>query len=187
MSLPGPLLLGAIFLIFEVLLGVTRRSRGDGERKDRSTLPLLWIVISCSIVAAMCAAIKWHDAQLSPVQAYRAGALILFVAGLSLRWWAIHTLGRFFTVDVDIARDHELVEQGPFRYLRHPSYTGVLLAFVAFGLSLANWAAFLVLMIPILIAFGRRINVEEQALAEGLGERYRSYMQRTKRLIPGVY
>ncbi|HEY4257482.1 MAG TPA: isoprenylcysteine carboxylmethyltransferase family protein [Candidatus Udaeobacter sp.] len=55
--------------------------------------------------------------------------VVLFVTGLLLRWWAIITLGRFFTVDVTIEKDHELVERGPFRMLRHPSYTGVLLAF----------------------------------------------------------
>ena len=61
---------------------------------------------------------------------------MLFVAGLILRWWAIITLGRFFTVDVTIEKDHELVERGPFRIVRHPSYTGVLLAFVGLALSL---------------------------------------------------
>jgi protein-S-isoprenylcysteine O-methyltransferase Ste14 len=62
--------------------------------------------------------------------------VVLFVAGLLLRWWAIITLGRFFTVDVTIEKDHELVERGPFRIVRHRSYTVVLLAFVGLALSL---------------------------------------------------
>ncbi len=107
--------------------------------------------------------------------------------GLGLRWWAIVTLGRFFTVDVQIAKDHHVVKRGPFRVVRHPSYTGVLMAFVGFAFSLANWAAMLVILVPIFVAFLRRMKVEEQALSDALGEEYVSYMRRTKRLVPFIY
>jgi protein-S-isoprenylcysteine O-methyltransferase Ste14 len=63
----------------------------------------------------------------------------------------------------------------------------LLLAFVGFALSLGNWAASLVMLVPIFIAFVHRMNVEEQALSGALGEQYRAYMRRTKRLIPGLY
>jgi len=117
-----------------------------------------------------------------------AGAgVVLFVAGLILRWWAIITLGRFFTVDVTIEKDHELVERGPFGVVRHPSYSGVLLAFVGLALSLRNWAALPVILIPIGAAFVHRMNVEEDALSRALGPRYAEYMKRTKRLVPFVY
>jgi protein-S-isoprenylcysteine O-methyltransferase len=113
--------------------------------------------------------------------------VVLFAAGLILRWWAIITLGRFFTVDVTIEKDHELVERGPFKFVRHPSYTGVLLAFVGFALTLRNWGAILVILVPIFVAFGRRMRVEESALTEALGDQYRDYIRRTKRLVPGIY
>ena len=116
-----------------------------------------------------------------------SAGVVLFVAGLILRWWAIITLGRFFTVDVTIEKDHDLVERGPFRFVRHPSYTGVLLAFIGFGLSLCNWAALLVILVPIGAAFIRRMNVEEDALSRALGSRYAEYVKRTKRLVPFVY
>jgi protein-S-isoprenylcysteine O-methyltransferase len=113
--------------------------------------------------------------------------VVLFVVGLLLRWWAIITLGRFFTVDVTIEKDHEVVERGPFRWVRHPSYTGVLLAFVGVALSLRNWGALVLILVPIFVAFVHRMNVEEEALSRALGERYAEYMTRTKRLIPLVY
>jgi protein-S-isoprenylcysteine O-methyltransferase Ste14 len=97
------------------------------------------------------------------------------------------TLGRFFTVDVTIEKDHELVERGPFRVVRHPSYTGVLLAFVGLALTLDNWSALLVILLPISAAFIHRMNMEENALSGALGREYTDYMQRTKRLVPFVY
>ena len=187
MKLPGPQDLGMTYLISELLLTITRRSRGTGMRQDRSTLRVLWVVISVSVVASVYTTFYLRAAALPHPQLCRLIALVLFTMGIALRWWAIVTLGRFFTVDVQIARDHELVERGPFRVVRHPSYTGVLLAFVGYAFSLANWAAMLVILIPITAAFVRRMNVEEQALTNALGERYRSYMRRTKRLVPGIY
>jgi len=80
-----------------------------------------------------------------------------------------------------------LVTRGPFCFVRHPSYTGVLLAFVGFALSLRNWAALVVILVPIFIAFVRRMNVEEEALSRALGVRYADYMKTTKRLLPGIY
>ena len=90
-------------------------------------------------------------------------------------------------MDVTIEKDHELVEKGPFRIVRHPSYSGVLLAFVGLGLSMGNWAALLVIVIPIGSAFIHRMNVEEDALSRALGPRYAEYMKRTKRLVPFIY
>jgi len=90
-------------------------------------------------------------------------------------------------VNVAIAADHRLIDTGPYRYLRHPSYTGALLAFLGLGLCMGNWASMLVMIVPIFLVFLRRMNVEEAALLKGLGEPYREYMLRTKRLVPGLY
>ncbi len=180
--------LGLVYLCSELLLTVTRRSRSHtGTRQDRSTLLVLWLVIGVSITVGVNVAARWPAATLGLGEGGAAAALVLFGTGLCLRWWAIITLGRFFTVDVTIEKDHELVERGPFRVIRHPSYTGVLLAFVGFSLSLDNWAGLLVVILPILAAFMHRMNVEEEALSAALGARYLDYMNRTKRLVPLVY
>jgi protein-S-isoprenylcysteine O-methyltransferase Ste14 len=148
---------------------------------------VLWIVIAVSVTAGVFVAQNWRAGALSNGRVFEVAGVVLFAAGLIFRWWAIVTLGRFFTVDVTIEKDHELVERGPFRLVRHPSYTGVLLAFVGFALTLRNWLSFLVVLVPIFVAFVRRMNVEEEALHGALGERYGDYMKRTRRLVPGVY
>jgi protein-S-isoprenylcysteine O-methyltransferase Ste14 len=182
------LVLGLIYLGSEILLSITRRGRSKtGEKQDRSTLRVIWIVIMASVTAGVFVAGNWYPGTLPNGRELAVAGVVLFTAGLIIRWWAIVTLGRFFTVDVTIEKDHELVERGPFRLVRHPSYTGVLLAFVGWALTLRNWGAILVVLVPIFVAFVRRMNVEEEALARALGERYREYMKRTKRLVPFIY
>jgi protein-S-isoprenylcysteine O-methyltransferase len=187
MKVPSSQLIGFAYLISELLLAVTHRSRGTGVRQDRSTLRVLWIVIFASIGAGIFVATRWNGAIFPHREVFALVGFMIFVVGIALRWWAIITLGRFFTVDVQIASDHELVERGPFRLVRHPSYTGLLLAFGGFGLTLGSWAAAIVIMLPIFLAFVRRMNVEEQVLTQSLGDPYVRYMSRTKRLLPFVY
>ena len=187
MKVPGPQFLGITFLISEVLLTVTRRSRGTGVRQDRSTLQMLWLVITVSLCASVYLAAHFGAAAMTHRHLFASIGAVTFALGLAVRWWAIIMLGRFFTVDVQIEKNHELVERGPFRFVRHPSYTGVLLAFLGLGLSLGNWLALLILLVPITAAFVHRIDVEEHALKEALGEQYADYMRRTKRLFPGLY
>jgi protein-S-isoprenylcysteine O-methyltransferase Ste14 len=187
--------LGLVFFASEVLLTITRRSRSKtGTKQDKSTLGMIWVVIAISIAAGIFVSrSRWLRAGWIGLFDFPEGdwipilAVGFFAAGLILRWWAIVTLGRFFTVDVTIEKDHELVERGPFRWVRHPSYTGVLLAFLGWAMTLWNWVAMAVVLVPIFIAFLRRMKVEEDALTRALGDRYREYMRRTKRLIPGVY
>ena len=187
MKLPTPQVIGYAYLISELLLNVTCRSADTGVRQDRSTLRVLWLVIMTSVAAGIYVTLHWRNLSFANRPGFALVGFVLFVAGMVLRWWAIFILGRFFTVDVQIASDHQLVERGPFRFVRHPSYTGALLAFIGFGFSLGNWAATLVIVVPIFFAFLRRMNVEEQALVGSLGDTYASYMQRTKRLLPFLY
>ncbi|MGI9086375.1 MAG: methyltransferase family protein [Chthoniobacterales bacterium] len=187
MKLPSPGILGLILFASEVSLGLTRRSQKDAAATDANSLRLLWIVIMASVILGMKAIRFWPEALLPHRPAWALIGLIVFVLGLVLRWYAIIHLGRFFTVNVAIAADHQLVETGPYRFVRHPSYTGALLAFLGFALSLGNWAAILVLVLPIFAAFVYRMNVEERALRSALGQSYLAYIARTRRLLPFIY
>ena len=104
-----------------------------------------------------------------------------------LRWYSIYHLGRFFTVNVAIHSGHEIIDTGPYKRIRHPSYTGALLAFLGLALCLDNWVSLALIVLPTVLAFGHRISIEEHALANALGSPYTSYMRRTKRLVPWIY
>jgi protein-S-isoprenylcysteine O-methyltransferase len=181
--------LGAIYVLSEFGLSVVKRaSSSNSKLADRGSLLVLWVVIIVSVNLALLLARTVPAAGFGTASPAAAllGA-VLFVSGLSLRWYAIIFLGRFFTVNVAIAADHQLIDGGPYRYARHPSYTGALLAFLGLGLSMGNWASVAVITVPTFLVFLWRIRVEETALLQGLGDQYQRYMDRTKRLIPAIY
>ncbi len=113
--------------------------------------------------------------------------LVVLVAGMMFRWYAIRVLGRFFTFDVAISEGQTVIERGPYRWIRHPSYTGSLVGYVGVGLTLGNWAALAVPALFMVAAYSYRIPVEERALLAGLGQAYADYCKRTWRLVPFVY
>jgi protein-S-isoprenylcysteine O-methyltransferase Ste14 len=113
--------------------------------------------------------------------------LALLLVGIIIRWTAIYTLGKYFTGTVLIKNDHQLIRSGLYKYLRHPSYTGALLAHLGLGLSFSNWISLTLSVVPFSVAAFYRMHVEERALREAFGDAYISYSQGTKRLIPKLY
>jgi len=187
MKLPSITTVSLVLLASEILLLVTRRSRAQSSGKDRFTLPLLWLVITLSIFGGFFCRAALPQFQLPHPTFFYVVGLILFVLGIVIRWVAIIQLGRFFTVNVAIAKDHELITTGLYRYLRHPSYSGTFLIFLGFGLCLLNWISLAILFIPITCAFLWRMRIEESALKEAFGERYQEYARSTARVVPLVY
>jgi protein-S-isoprenylcysteine O-methyltransferase Ste14 len=178
----------AVWIASEIGLGLARRSGTKAaDSPDRSSLRILWVTIVTSVTAGVMVTGLHRGVFGGPMTPWPATGLALILAGLALRWWAILSLGRAFTVDVAIAEGQRLVERGLYRVIRHPSYTGSLLSFVGFGLALGNWASLLAIVIPITAAFLYRIGVEERALQSGLGDDYARYMRRTRRLVPFLY
>ncbi|GAA1932084.1 methyltransferase family protein [Streptantibioticus ferralitis] len=119
--------------------------------------------------------------------AVRIAVLVVAWAGIAFRLWAIIALGRFFRGTVHIQHGHRVVSTGPYRWVRHPAYSGMLLAALVLALLMGNAASWLVFTACCLIALGYRIRVEERMLLDALGEEYRAYAARTRRLIPGVW
>lgn len=179
---------GLILALSELGLALFKRANSDASRAvDRGSLRLLWLVILLSIGGAF-AAVRLEPAfGFGPQPSILAGAIALFACGLSLRWFSILYLGKFFTVNVAIAEHHRLVDTGPYKYIRHPSYTGILMEFTAMGIAFCNWGSLAVMTVPTLVAFLWRIRIEEAALLRGLGSAYVDYVARTKRLVPSLY
>jgi len=147
---------------------------------------LLWISIFLGLGLANAAQFVPAGRVALPRSILDPAALCLLVAGLAVRWTAILTLGKWFTVDVAVHDEHQVVQTGLYRFMRHPSYTGLLIAFLGMAVYSASWLSLLALLVPILLAVLYRVAREEEALLESLGPAYGDYCARTKRFIPGV-
>lgn len=173
--------------VLELIVSATKRSTGAAARADRGSLAVLSIIIPLAIVLAFYEALAARFAGFEVGKSLYYAALALFGAGLALRWYSIIHLGRFFTVDVAIAEGHRVIDTGPYRFVRHPSYAGALLAFAGLGLLTGNAISLGLFLVPTALAYAYRIRVEEAALRQGIGEPYVQYSARTARLVPGLY
>jgi protein-S-isoprenylcysteine O-methyltransferase Ste14 len=172
----------------ELLLAVTTHTRkSGGSLRDRGSLLVVWGTICGSMMAAGWIPV-WvpKAAFVAPLWLIYA-ATGLMIAGLIVRWTAILSLGKAFSVNVAIRDGQTLYRSGLYRLVRHPSYSGMLICFIAIAVVERNWiSAALVLIFPT-AALLYRIHVEERALNEAFGAQYAEYSKATMRLIPGLY
>ena len=124
---------------------------------------------------------------LTPPRLWFFFGLAMLLSGSLLRRYCWRALGRYFTGNVQVQDGQRVIMEGPYRYVRHPSYTGGMLMHVGTGLALTNWMSALTLFVISALGYLYRVRVEEAALLSGLGEDYREYMARTKRFVPFVF
>ena len=175
------------WLLSEILLNRLVRSKNpDSKEVDKNSMNLIWIAIVVSMTLGIVGANHW-SAPIMPsgIALYLGSGFIL--AGMIIRFTAVWSLGKFFTVNLGIQANHRLIRTGFYKYIRHPSYSGSLLSFAGFCLSLNNWLTFLIIMIPVFATFINRINIEEKLLLRQFGSEYEEYKRKTKRLVPLIY
>jgi protein-S-isoprenylcysteine O-methyltransferase Ste14 len=160
----------------------------SGSRRDRGSLLVVVVGIFAGLAGGFALAANVHAAGMGAARwpLFVVG-LVLAIAGIALRQWSVALLGRFFTVDVRVHPDQTVVDRGPYRWVRHPSYTGMILTLVGIGLALGNWASVAVLAVVPTAGLVVRIHFEERALLEGLGEPYRRYAAGRSRLFPRLW
>jgi protein-S-isoprenylcysteine O-methyltransferase len=113
--------------------------------------------------------------------------IVLIWTGMLFRLWAVRTLGKFFRTKVVIQEDHTLITIGPYKYLRNPSYTGMLITLLGLGIGIGNWLSIIVLLTAGFIFLVRRIVIEDRVLARQFGKQYEEYKKRTWALIPFIW
>jgi protein-S-isoprenylcysteine O-methyltransferase Ste14 len=176
------------FVLLEQRTRVRSWRHREGEHRDRGSYLLIIVCVSAGLVGAGLVAGAVTSAELSAIRWPLFGAgIALMLAGIVLRQWAVAMLGDSFTIVVRVREGQDVIDTGPYRFVRHPSYTGMLITFAGFGLALGNWISILCAIVVPLIGIVVRIRVEERALLQGLGEPYRRFAQTRKRLVPRVW
>ncbi|MEO8762081.1 MAG: isoprenylcysteine carboxylmethyltransferase family protein [Bacteroidia bacterium] len=176
-----------VWILSEIVLNRFVRSKSsDKQNTDKKTELFLWLTIAlCTTIGTLTAMNLYCPILLNYHLSYIGLGIIM--VGIIIRFTAIKQLGKFFTVDVTIRENHQLMQSGFYKWLRHPSYTGCLLSFFGYGIALNNWLSLALIFVPILITFVLRMNVEEKVLTQQFGNQYQDYIAKTKRLIPFLY
>ena len=177
-----------MWFIPEMFLSFMKRTASGAKMNDRASKALIFACNWLGIFAGFQFAftfrsfvISWHRTILF------AAGVFLMLAGMAVRRYSIRVLGKYFTTEVAIQPGQTVVENGPYRLIRHPSYSGALITIFGVGLALTNWLSLIGVMVIAFIGYSYRVWVEEKTLVNALGESYRQYMKRTKRFIPFVY
>jgi protein-S-isoprenylcysteine O-methyltransferase Ste14 len=119
------------------------------------------------------------------IDAYWPG-VILIAAGLGFTVWARQRLGGNWSGTVQVKQDHQLIRDGPYRFVRHPIYTGILVAFLGTAVVVGHWCG----LLAVLVAFGsfwRKLTLEERFMRETFGSAYEEYRAQTAALIPYLF
>lgn len=167
----------------------TAGPKPEAERQtpsqDAGTTRLIFVANSITIAAALVASYLPWTVMSYPHVAFYLGTGLL-VVGSFLRRWCWRALGTYFTGNVTVAQDQPVIDRGPYRWVRHPSYTAGIVMLVSIGIALGNWASVALLLFETWLIYTYRVRVEEKAMLATLGEPYRTYMARTKRFVPFV-
>jgi protein-S-isoprenylcysteine O-methyltransferase Ste14 len=179
----------AVWLALEVGLLIRDRVRGRGSTAtDHGTLWLNIVIIAVALGAAgtVTGALHGGGLQFGSTALTAAGVVIMW-AGLAVRIWAIVVLGQSFRMTVEVDSNQQVVDSGPYRWVRHPSYTGIVMLMAGLGLVYGNLPALAILLVLPAGVLVHRIFVEEALLSTIMGRPYTEYAARTKRLVPGLW
>ncbi|HEY1003840.1 MAG TPA: isoprenylcysteine carboxylmethyltransferase family protein [Streptosporangiaceae bacterium] len=186
-------LAGALLLVAVMGWGVIEAAHLGNSRREATKVGGAGRRFAAWPFLLAASAVLYLAPRLVPAGAIRPGAvafgigLVILVAGLVLRGWSIETLGAYFTAAVAVSADQSVVSAGPYRVLRHPSYTGLLLIMTGIGLASANWAGLAGMTVLPLAGTLWRMHAEERALLTTLGDPYRAFAAQHKRLVPLVW
>jgi protein-S-isoprenylcysteine O-methyltransferase Ste14 len=175
------------WVIFELAMAVRQRWRLGARAARDPTGPVLSVCLAGSIFAAIrlgrADAVPWPGGRTWPVVC----GLVLIAVGIALRAWSIASLGRFFQYRIQVQAEHSVVTTGPYRYVRHPSYSGIGLVLI--GIALATGDVLSLPVVAVLAGAGLavRIRAEERQLTEALGAEYERFAAERKRVVPGVW
>ena len=183
------ILIPTIWIAFEIWLVVRDNSRGKGKTAiDKGTRYFNFIAITVGITAAAILngfAKFFFPGGRTNIMFFIGIAIMLM--GMTLRFWSVVTLGAAFRTTFETHRDQKVVSHGPYKLVRHPSYSGWILICCGYGIALQNWLSLLIAVILPLVALLYRIHVEEAALISAFGSEYIEYQKRTKKLVPWVW
>jgi protein-S-isoprenylcysteine O-methyltransferase Ste14 len=181
------IIIAYLYGIFEYYISFRQRKKIKVVSKDDKGS--LW-VLSISITIGYLLSFSVAATRIGRIYHWNllfALGILIIILGFIIRIISIRTLKQYFTYSVTKVENHEIIETGFYKFIRHPGYLGQILIFIGLTISLSNWIAVILMLLSILIGYLNRIRVEENFLIEQIGVKYSDYQMRTKKLIPKIY
>ena len=168
-----PILVFAVFLIDHLIPRLTIPKRKEpAEKSDHGSYAVISVAMRLLNIGTSSGL-------------FQSAGLPIIIAGLAIREWALIKLGRFFSRTVQIETEHKVITEGPYRWIRHPAYTGMILIYAGIIMSIGTWLGALLTFSIVTISLLYRIRVEDRTLLDAFGDEYRDYMKQTWLLFPG--
>ena len=164
-----------------------RRVRRGSRHANLGAEVVFRLLFLTGILMLPLAAAVAPGAQIPGYEVALVVGVVLAWLGLLLRWWSFRTLGPYFTLVLKTSPEQAVVDRGPYRVLRHPSYTGLLMTVLGCALMVGNWVGLLACSAMVVAAMVYRIRIEERALVGALGETYLDFATTRARLLPFVW
>jgi len=178
-----------LYGFFEILLSVRQRLKRKNSiinKGDKGSIWFLFILIAIGYFLSFRIGFT-KIGRIYLWDFFFAAGVLLIIIGLIIRLYAINTLKQHFTYTVTKIENHELIETGLYKMIRHPGYLGQLFIFTGTAVSFSNWLSILSMTIAVSIGYLYRIRIEEKFMVEQMGQKYLDYQKRTKKLIPFVF
>ncbi|MGA9342256.1 MAG: isoprenylcysteine carboxylmethyltransferase family protein [Rhodanobacteraceae bacterium] len=171
-----------------IWLAVSAWSKRSSRREGLGSwfLHMLPLMLAAFLLAAEHLPNRILEGRMLPyLAAYYWIGLALTIGGLAFAVWARLYIGSNWSASVQVKADHQLVRTGPYRFVRHPIYTGMLAAFLGSGLAIDEWRG-LVAFVVVLAGFWYKLKLEERWMIQTFGEAYIEYRKHTSALVPGI-
>ena len=187
---PSPLFNNLFLLIFIGVYAidyiVPRFTNPNYQRQSLQSDRGSYLAITIAVLVAIALSVYFRIKNIGTLTGWFQWLGLLFMtAGAIFRQWALIHLGRFFSRTVQIETEHAVITTGPYRWIRHPAYTGMIAVYMGLSMAVGTWLGTLTAFVIVTASLLYRIRIEEATLAQALGDDYCTYMKRTWQLFPG--
>lgn len=165
-----------------------RLSIKESREKKSSDRNTVWLILIVSALGQIVSLIEWaYFPANQTTKGWMIAGAFLLISGTVFRLYAIHVLGKYFSATVQIKNEHKIISIGPYKFLRHPSYTGAYIAMLGSAIFLESIAGVIIFGIGMFFVYSLRIKTEEQTLINRFKEEYLNYKQSTYKMIPFIW
>lgn len=177
-----------IYIMSEIFIWslTSRQNSKNSEKKKGDKGSCLLLVSGSMVIIFLNLVCRKNDLFTLPSLMFWIGSVFI-IAGIILRVYSVLTLGKFFAVSVQVSLEQKIIQTGPYKYIRHPAYSGSILSLLGIAGAFRSLIGIVGTLTIIAVIYGYRIKIEEKVLESNFKTSYQEYKEHTKRIIPYIW